>query len=71
MYGLKIAGRDQVSFGLIPVLMVVKIIWSTVKNEAKVFSLPLLFLHTSQEVFVYISIHRVAQNLHHTRCCHT
>ena len=29
MYGLKIAGTDQVSFGPVPVLMVVKIIWST------------------------------------------
>ena len=29
MYGLKIAGMDQVSFGPVPVLMVVKIIWST------------------------------------------
>ena len=28
-YGLKIAGTDQVSFGPVPVLMVVKIIWST------------------------------------------
>ena len=27
---LKIAGTDQVSFGPVPVLMVVKIIWSTV-----------------------------------------
>ena len=32
MYGLKIAGTDQVSFGPVPVLMVVKIIWSTVVN---------------------------------------
>ena len=34
MYGLKIAGTDQVSFGPAPapVLMVVKIIWSTVLN---------------------------------------
>ena len=30
MYELKIAGTDQVSFGPVPVLMVVKIIWSTV-----------------------------------------
>ena len=30
MYGLKIAGRDQVSFGPVPVLMEVKIIWSPV-----------------------------------------
>ena len=30
MYRLKIAGTDQVSFGLVPVLMVVKISWSTV-----------------------------------------
>ena len=29
MYELKIAGTDQVSFGPVPVLMVVKIIWST------------------------------------------
>ena len=29
MYGLKIAGTDQVSFGPVSVLMVVKIIWST------------------------------------------
>ena len=29
MYGMKIAGADQVSFGPVPVLMVVKIIWST------------------------------------------
>ena len=28
MYRLKIAGTDQVSFGPVPVLMVVKIIWS-------------------------------------------
>ena len=27
---MKIAGTDQVSFGPVPVLMVVKIIWSTV-----------------------------------------
>ena len=32
MYGLKIAVTDQVSFGPVPVLMVVKIILSTV-NE--------------------------------------
>ena len=30
MYGLKIAGMDRVSFGPVPVLMVVEIIWSTV-----------------------------------------
>ena len=30
MYGLKRAGKDQVSFGPVPVLMVVKIIRSTV-----------------------------------------
>ena len=30
MYELKIAGTDQVSFGQVPILMVVKIIWSTV-----------------------------------------
>ena len=30
MYGLKIAGTNQVSFGPVPVLMLVKIIWSTV-----------------------------------------
>ena len=29
MYGLKIAGTDQVSFGPVPVLMGVKNIWST------------------------------------------
>ena len=29
MYGLKIAGTDQGSFGPVPVQMVVKIIWST------------------------------------------
>ena len=29
MYRLKIAGTDQISFGPVPVLMVVKIIWST------------------------------------------
>ena len=29
MYRFKIAGMDQVSFGPVPVLMVVKIIWST------------------------------------------
>ena len=29
MYGLKIADTNQVSFGPVPVLMVVKIIWST------------------------------------------
>ena len=29
MYGLKIADTDQVSFGPVPVLMAVKIIWST------------------------------------------
>ena len=29
MHRLKIAGTDQVSFGPVPVLMVVKIIWST------------------------------------------
>ena len=29
MYGLKIFGTDQVSFGSLPVPMVVKIIWST------------------------------------------
>ena len=29
MYGLKIAITDQVAFGPVPVLMVVKIIWST------------------------------------------
>ena len=29
MYGLKIAGTDQVSFGPVPVLMVDKVIWST------------------------------------------
>ena len=29
MYGLKIAGTDQISFGQVPVLMVGKIIWST------------------------------------------
>ena len=31
MYGLKIAGTDQVSFVPVSVLMVVKIIWSTVR----------------------------------------
>ena len=30
MYGLILAGTDQVSFGPVPILMVVKIIWSTV-----------------------------------------
>ena len=30
MYKLKIAGRDQVSFRPVPILMVVKIIWSAV-----------------------------------------
>ena len=30
MYRLKMALRDQVSFGLVPVLMEVKISWSTV-----------------------------------------
>ena len=29
MYRLKIAGMDQVSFGPVPVLMIVKIIWSS------------------------------------------
>ena len=29
MFGLKIAGTDQVSFEPVPILMVVKIIWST------------------------------------------
>ena len=29
MYRLKIAGTDQLSFGPVPVLMVVKMIWST------------------------------------------
>ena len=32
MYGLKIAGTDQVSFGPVPVLMVVKVILSTGKR---------------------------------------
>ena len=32
MYRLKIAGTDQVSLGPVPVLMVVKIIWSTGSN---------------------------------------
>ena len=35
MYRLKIAGMDQVSFGPVPVLMVVKIIWSTVNLTLK------------------------------------
>ena len=30
MYGMKIAGMDHVSYGPVPVHMVVKIIWSTV-----------------------------------------
>ena len=30
IYKLKIAGRDQASFGPVPILMVVKIIWSAV-----------------------------------------
>ena len=30
MYGLKIAGTNQVSFGPVAILMVVKIIWNTV-----------------------------------------
>ena len=29
MYRLKIAGTNQISFGPVPILMVVKIIWST------------------------------------------
>ena len=29
MYGLKIAGTDQNSFGPVPVLVLVKIIWSS------------------------------------------
>ena len=32
MYILKIAGKDQVSFGPVPVMMVVKNIWSTVQS---------------------------------------
>ena len=34
MYGLKIAATDQVSFGPVSVLMVVKIIWSTVVKKS-------------------------------------
>ena len=38
MYGLKKAGTDQVSFLPVPVLMVVKVIWSTGKvNVCLVF----------------------------------
>ena len=37
MYGLKIAGTDQVSYGPVPVLMVVKIIWSTVQRHDDIF----------------------------------
>ena len=37
MYGLKIAGSDQVSFGSVPVLMVVTIIWSTEKRHKLLF----------------------------------
>ena len=35
MYGLKIAGAEPVSFGPVLVLMVVKIIWSTVPKPYK------------------------------------
>ena len=36
MYGLEIAGMDQCSFGPVPVLMVVKIIWSTVVRVCEI-----------------------------------
>ena len=40
MYGMKIACMDQVLFGPVLVLIVVKIIWSTVRmRNKKIFSL--------------------------------
>ena len=54
MYGLKIAGADQVSFGPVLVLMVIKNIWSTDTHSKAVTKIDIINsnLHRSEHNLV-------------------
>ena len=63
MYRLKIAGMDQVSFGPVPVLMAVKIIWSTDYNLENSTCAPLKYTMGSPILIVSIYIWEIHQRI--------